>query len=340
MLTWDQIKSVCLNNLDQPIIYHQHKINARCPFCGDSKKSLKKKRLWVTFREDEGVCIFHCFNCEESGTFYKLYAFIKGVTEKEAIDHFESVDAAISRVKDSLISNKSLITLEQNESRNFNWIRDYCVDVDDTGYYATAALKRLEEFRKDRLIPEWVDLFIAYKEPYAGRVIIPVYNEAGDIIYFQGRSLAKNPTIKYRNPVADKILKQDLSKHKTPLIITEGLINAFMLPEHGVASLGSFISDDFLEYLYEKFQDVIIALDNDKAGYKSLLRLLTESKYGHRLRYFLMPKEYKDINDLNELKMKHKNINIIDFVISNSGSYLSTCIILKMDKWRSPYEIN
>jgi|WetSurMetagenome_2_1015567.scaffolds.fasta_scaffold02911_3 DNA primase len=337
MLSWEIIKEFCFKNLDQPKEHRSHKINARCPFCGDSKKSKIKKRLWVTFKDEEDICIFHCFNCNESGSFYKIYAFIENINEKEAREKFESTQVAIDHIKNTLLQRSPIIIKsEEKEIKNFNWIRDYCFKSDEEGYAVNIALKRLKEFRTERLIPDWVDLFIAFRDPYTGRIIIPIYNENKNIIYFQARSLAKNPTNKYLNPVADKILKQDLSKHKDPLIVTEGLIDSFMLPGHGVPSLGAFISDEFLEYLFQHSSDIIIALDNDSAGYKSLNRILNESKYAYKLKWFLMPKEYSCINDLNKLKMLNNNINIIEFVIKNSVSTTTVKILLKLDTWRNP----
>jgi hypothetical protein len=340
MLNWEIVKEFCFKKLELPKEHRSHKINSRCPFCGDSKKSKTKKRFWIKFKDDENICIFHCFNCEVRGNFYKLYAFIEKIGEKDAREKFESTHIALQYVKNNLL-NKTLITLENpdTEIKLFNWIKEYCFSKGENGYTATVALRRLEDFRKKRLIPDWVELFIAFKEPYTGRVIIPIYNENGDIIYFQARSLAKNPAIKYLNPEADKILKPDLSEHKEPLIVTEGLINSFMLPRHGTPCLGSSISDEFLKYLFSKFNDIIIASDNDKAGYKGLKKILNESIYASKLKYFLMPKEYKDINDLNELKMKKKNdINIIKFVIDNSFSETKVRICLKFDTWREAHE--
>jgi hypothetical protein len=341
MLNWEIVKEFCFKNLELPKEHRSHKINARCPFCGDSKKSKTKKRLWVTFKDDEDICIFHCFNCNASGNFYKLYAFIKKIDEKDARERFESTDVALQHIRNNLL-NKTSITLENSstESKLFNWIKDYCFVENENGYAATIALRRLKEFRRERLIPDWVKLFIAFKEPYTGRVIIPIYDEAHNIIYFQARSLAKNPQRKYINPTADKILKQDLSKCKEPLIVTEGLIDSFMLPEHGVPCLGSSISGEFLEYLFKSFSNIIIAFDNDAAGYKGLYKILEENKYAFQMQYFLMPKEHKDINDLNELKMKHKDINIITFVVDNSFSETKTRICLKLDTWRKTHENN
>lgn len=336
MLTYDIVKEFCLNNLDIPKEHRNHKINARCPFCGGSTRSKIRKSLWVTYKDDEDVCIFHCFRCNEGGGFYKLYAFIEKISEKEARERFESTEAALEYVKNNLLKKTTIIIKnEEKEPKTFNWIKDYCFRSNEEGYAVNMALKRLSEFRKERLIPDWVDLFIAFKEPYTGRIIIPVYNENKDIIYFQARSLAKNPARKYLNPESDKTLKQDLSKHKEPLIVTEGLIDSFMLPNHGVPSLGSFISDEFLEYLFEKFKNVIIALDNDPAGYKNLNNIINESKYAYKLKYFLMPKGI-EVKDLNELKTKNKDINIINFVIDNSFSKTALQVKLKLDNWRAP----
>jgi len=42
--------------------------HSRCPLCGDSKKSSRKKRFHLDY--NEGNPIWHCFNCNRSGSFF------------------------------------------------------------------------------------------------------------------------------------------------------------------------------------------------------------------------------------------------------------------------------
>jgi len=105
-----------------------------------------------------------------------------------------------------------------------------------------------------------------------------------------------------------------------------------MLGNHGTCCLGAYISEEFIEKIRDK--KLIIALDNDEAGYRALRDFIDLNKYSNSVKYFLMPDEFKKIKDLNELKITHFDINIVEFVLGNSYSKLQTEVKLKFDIWR------
>ena len=88
------------------------------------------------------------------------------------------------------------------------------------------------------------------------------------------------------------------------IIVTEGILDAMTIEDHqGTTCLGASISDAWLTELYKYTRaGIIIALDNDETGIMQLKKLLKESKFASKLKYFIMPD--KSIKDLNEFKMK------------------------------------
>jgi DNA primase len=111
--------------------------------------------------------------------------------------------------------------------------------------------------------------------------------------------------------------------------VTEGLIDCAMIGKQGTTMLGVEASDMFIKALLKMTnRKIIMAYDNDAPGRKALKKFMRESKYNKRVLYFLMPKEYKYVKDLNELRKININENKIgelyNFVVDNSFSYLKT----------------
>jgi len=302
--------------------------NARCALCGDSKKSKSKKRFWLNY--NNGSPIYHCFNCGASGNYISLYATIKCLSHEDAkkeIYKFNS-DTIQNRLNGKKYQRKGN---ETTKNTNHNYILNDCISLssDVSGIILCSAKKTLENFVKSRLIPEDVKVFIAYKGKFRGRIIIPIYDEMGNIVYFQARSLAKNPVSKYKNPPLPKneiILNQQKFDRNKYIIVTEGLLDAFSIGNQGTTCLGKDISDDFLEKLLSLTDvGVIIALDNDDSGISSLKELINKPiTKSRKIKFFLFPPHLKFYNDINNY-VTSKNITnteeVYDFVISNSFRY-------------------
>ena len=303
--------------------------HARCPLCGDSKKSQSKKRFHIEYTDDN--CRYNCFNCSRKGDFYGLYAEFKGMSRQEAWKKFHKYnsDQAKSRLNKKEHKDQPKIS---NDTTYFNWIKDDCLCINDkpNGYIQTKYYDVLKQFIDDRIIN--IVIYIAYKGKFKDRIIIPIY-DGDDIVYFQGRTINDND-VKYLNPVADKqsiIFNKDNFIQGEPIYITEGIIDAQSIGNNATCCLGKEISDEFLDTLYEYTDDVYIVLDNDEDGIKSLEKLMKTSKYNQKLYYFLMPLSFSGYKDINMIVVDHKNIDIVKFVTQNSHSIGKTVSRLK---WR------
>jgi hypothetical protein len=329
MLTWDKAKEWCLEHLKSAEVTGDDKIHARCPICGDSKKSLSKKRLWVNEYGDGFA--FYCYNCNESGSFYKLFSIVMGVSKDEARSKFESLDSARTRLTKKPSTPK---IKEPEDPEYFDDILKDCVEENEEGVMAAQATKMLRAFRGVRKIPDWVKLYFAYKGDYRNRIIIPIFNSEGRITYFQARLLPVSSIgPKYKNPKAKKNIQFDLIGFRSPIILVEGLIDSFMLPKHGIPMLTAVVPEGLINRLSD--YDIIIAFDNDKKGYEALRKFLEKDEHAAFVKYFLMPREFKELKDLNDIRIKFLDINIIEFVLQNSYSELKTKYFWSVDKWRN-----
>lgn len=301
-------------------------IGMRCPLCGDSKKSARKRRFSVTY--ENGSAFYNCFNCGRSGTFAELVSELKGISISEAIKSVETVE--FEDIKKTLTPQLTAVKhFEPTETLDFNCILESCLSVDSdvTNYFDKQYKDKLIQFIKDRKIPFEYNVFVANKGGYKGRYIIPIYHW-GDIVYFQGRAIFDDADLKFKNPEVEKsgiIMNIDYFKPEYYIIVTEGIIDAMMVEYHqGTPVLGGSVSDDLLTELYKHTdKGIIIAVDNDERGDKEREKLLN-SKYGKMLKYYITP---HGIKDLNELKIKMNIPNMYDEVCSKSMDAFTLAVL-------------
>lgn len=318
--------------------------HARCILCGDSKKSPTKKRFHLDW--NRGKPIWQCFNCQRSGGFIRLYCDVKGVdfeTAKSRIfDHH--VDKW-GRKKWTRWNEDTKAIKNINSGEPLTTYHDYllksCISPTDnpSGYIAKQLQKKLRNFISERKLPEGIKVYVAYKGDYKNRLIIPVY-EGNRIVYFQARRIHPNVEPKYINPVSEKeriiLNKEKFEPHKF-IIATEGLIDAFMIPNQGTACLGSSFSEAFLKTLFEYTnKGVILFFDNDDAGLKAFNKF-TDKEYGNifrdKVKYFLFPNKYKrqGYTDLNEIVTNEKIGDVYEFIVANSHNLVKAITMLKME---------
>jgi len=311
--------------------------HARCVLCGDSKKSPSKKRFHLDFNDGRAV-IFHCFNCDEAGTFLELYSKIKGISIAQAKKELNKYD--VDDLTQRLSTRKRKKVLDEIEYEYHDYILDDCISECDRadGYIQQQYQRILIDFISERKIPEGTSLYIAIKGKFKNRIIIPVWID-GHITYFQARRIHESMEPKYKNPTLEKgsiIHNRDNFDPKKPVIVTEGLIDAFMIGKQGTSCLGAYISDRFIEELFSLVdkENVILAFDNDAPGMCSLVGFIEENKYANYLRYFLTPYKYKRGKDLNKLVILYNIDDMYNMIIENSYSYLKTSLMLQNEMWR------
>lgn len=309
----------------------------KCPICGDSKKSNRTKRLKISWYNKYNTWLGYCWNggCECKGyDIYTIYSTLKGVSYNEAKKYINDESYDTQRIKTRLKKKKRILKKEEVYNQKFDINFDTeCVFVDTVtdSTIEQRYIDHLKNFIKTRYIP--VRCCIAHSGKYKGRIVIPVIID-GKITYYQGRSILDSIQPKYLNPDVDKtsiIVNSDRFDKSKSIIVSEGLLDSYMVENNqGTSFLGAYASDEFIERLFKYTdEDIIIAWDNpfiDKAGKQELIKFIERSKYGKKVKYFLMP--YKNCKDLNDLKIKYPNLNIYDFVMSNSYGHYNVLIKL------------
>lgn len=116
----------------------------------------------------------------------------------------------------------------------------------------------------------WKAYNIGYSERLK-RVILPVYNKQGTLIWFQCRALLKGQKPKYIQPSRDKtgIVFEALghAEDRNTVVVVEDIMSAIRVGEttNTVSMLGTKADTDQINRLSE-YNKVITWLDSDKAG--------------------------------------------------------------------------
>lgn len=290
--------------------------HARCSLCGDSKKSRTKKRFHLDYKDENGG-VYHCFNCDAKGTFLGLYKKLTGKSYRKEY----SEDYILSAFDENIKEDHEDIGLTDFS----DIIKRDCISslMEADSIQKKSMIKSLKKFREERMIPEDIKLFVAFQGQYKGRIIIPIFY--GDkIIYFQGRRIHDFIEPKYINPKVEKrkiILNKNMFDINKYIIITEGILDAYMVGNQGTTCLGANLDEIFLkEVMGFTKKGVIIAFDNDKKGKRELIEFIRNNKKARKLKYFLMPSDEKD---LNEIKVKKGIDDVYQFVVDNSYDFES-----------------
>jgi DNA primase len=108
---------------------------------------------------------------------------------------------------------------------------------------------------------------VCKKGEYGNRIIIPSFNNEGEINYFIARSLDSS-FLKYKNPKVSKsdiIFNELLLDFEKPIYIVEGVFDSMVMGKNSVPILGSTIKENsrLFQKIVESNTLVYIALDDD-----------------------------------------------------------------------------
>lgn len=163
-----------------------------------------------------------------------------------------------------------------------------------------------------------------------GRLIIPFYDIADNIIGYQGRALVPNIKPKYRTfSKGDFIIygyKQIYEHCATPLLITEGFFDALCL--NGVAILGNQISKHQADLINKSSRRKIYIPDQFGSGWKAGFDALKE---GWEISF----PEFGSCKDVNEAYVKYGKLyiykTIMDNIFSGTGARIRLEMLKKKD---------
>lgn len=302
------------------------KYNFRCPYCGDSTKSLKKQRGWLINFNNE--TFFKCFNCGITKNFktflkdidislYNQYIFDVFDDKSFNNNNIESNTESISITKQQLESCPYLISCSKLNKGQL-YLRKRKISCFDRFYYTEKYGKVLEFLNLKKYESEF--------DNENDSIIIPHYNRDNTIAFLQFRFL--NGNIRYRTYRIDEkapkvwgLEKLDLNK---PIFISEGAFDASFL-DNGIAMSGADLSDCVLLNNYK--ENIYMILDNEPYNEQILNRYDKLVKNGYKI--FIWPNVPE--KDINEYFLSYGNVNIF----SDKSRYFSGIMAdWELAKWR------
>lgn len=275
-----------------------------CPFHSEKTPSF-------SFKEPEGGNggIFKCFgSCDISGDVFDLVMEHQGLEFKEALafvansigyklDSNEKRQDPFTTYRSTLHSVNSAYRQHfyNSEAHTYLLSRGFTEETITTFEAGYAPYQNvLDQLAGVQGVLEELGLIKINSDStrYAllrNRVTFPIYDMAGLIVGFGGRSLGNNASIKYINSPDSTIFKKSTflfgyhlyAKRSKRLIVTEGYFDAMALFQIGfkeaVATMGTAITASMIESLCKKHSEIIFCFDGDKAGIAAAIRCAKNS---------------------------------------------------------------
>tara|TARA_R110000744_G_scaffold235180_2_gene352860 strand:+ start:31173 stop:32087 length:915 start_codon:yes stop_codon:yes gene_type:complete len=143
---------------------------------------------------------------------------------------------------------------------------------------------------------------------YRGRIIVPSFDNKGEINYFVSRSYVGHKN-KYKNPEAEKdkiIFNEHLINWEKDIYLVEGVFDMVFV-DNSIPVLGKSVSDKLWGKLYDNAKkNIIICLDGDAwEDAKKLYRKLDGGRLTNKI-WLTKPPKDKDIGDLGGVESLKK----------------------------------
>jgi DNA primase len=239
-----------------------------CPFCKHHKPKLE-----INFTENEkGENPWHCWACDRRGK--KIYQIFKSIGTSAEINNELNSLVKSGFVEKQIIIEEKVILPKEFKSLN---------NIQQSNIIGRHAL----HYVKSRNITEEdiIKYNIGYCETgnYAKMIIIPSYDNNGNLNYFTARNFEKNSTLKYKNPsVSRDIIPFELFINwDLPFILCEGPFDAIAIKRNTIPLLGKNIQSTLMKKIVKSSVDKIyIALDKDaqKQALNFCEKLMSEGK--------------------------------------------------------------
>ena len=274
-----------------------------CPFCNHRKKKLEVELT----TNDRGENNWHCWTCDTKGkTLISLFRRLK-VGQKK----FEKLNDLIGTKTYTTSNTKNRTThINKNLPEEYEplWIqKDHPEWLNAISYLIRDRKLTREDILKYRIG------YCATGE-YARKIIIPSYDENGELNFFTGRSYY-NEDFKHKNPKWDKdIVGFELFINwNLPLIICEGPMDAITIKRNAIPLFGKIVLDQLkIKVVEHKVKQIYIALDSD--ALKKAIEIV-EYFMNHGIQVHLVNMDGLDPNELGFNKVTNiiKNTEPINF---------------------------
>lgn len=220
-----------------------------CPFCHHHKKKLQinlDSQYW------------HCWVCDSKGRSIQSLLYKLNV-DKSELARIHSIYGEYKPKRNEVEVEKIVLRLP----KEFKTLSKKPKSINPIYNQAIHYLKQ-----RSISMDEVLKYNIGYCEDglYSGRIIIPSYNEDGELNYFIARSFYEDEKMKYKNPPVsrDVIVFDNQIDWNEPITLVEGVFDSFSVKRNVIPILGKFIPRTLKDKINQKgVKEINILLDSD-----------------------------------------------------------------------------
>lgn len=265
------ITSIFKQFLGEPAEHNEEKgqLSFDCPSCAEHGKGKGKHKLAVNYKKN----IFRCWVCGfEHNMHGKIPYLIKRYGNKCILKEWNLV-----KPEDDYVVDLEQTPTEVHLPEGF-----IPLTLENSKYFK---FNNAYEYLKKRGITDdmikYYNIGYTIKGKYHDRIILPSYDEFGDLNFFVGRAWDKWKKPKYLNPDALKnliIFNEDKINWDATIYLVEGAFDHIVIP-NSIAILGKSLPDKLKLTLYNKARGkIVIVLDED--AHDDALRIYRELNTG------------------------------------------------------------
>ena len=203
-----------------------------CPFCGHHKKKMS-----VNF----GINAFKCWVCDTRGK--NIYRLVRKFGTYQQKQKWLELDGRL----DLSEFDKMFMEMNDEEIEQVTELPPSFVSL--CNKHLPISSQRPLDYLYDRGITKKEILMwkIGYctEGRYSGRIIVPSFNNAGNLNYFIARSFVGH-RMKYLNPPISKnvVFNELFVDWDEPIILVEGLFDAIIAGQNAIPILGSTLREE------------------------------------------------------------------------------------------------
>jgi hypothetical protein len=265
-------------------------VSFHCPFCNHHKRKLEIQ----LDTNDKNENPWNCWTCPPSNN-------SKGKTVKSLLKKLDAPDNKVKELNLIIKPGKTKQIIEQTIKLPEEFIPLYSINLPDKSIKLAA--RHAIKYIKSRGLTETdilkYNIGFCAEGKYYGRVIIPSYNELGQLNYFIARDYSNTLGRKYDNPsvpVKDIIGMELYVNWSAPIVLVEGMFDFLTIKRNCIPLFGKVIHDILMKKLVSSdVQKIYIALDKD-AIKDALKHCETLMSYGKEL--YLVELDGKDANTI------------------------------------------